>query len=212
MSRYAPLHLPPSRLDKLLARGIADHTASSIEKSLKVTTWLADEKILLSAAALFWLSSRRRTGRSTKRCADQILMNAVISSALPHVIKLLVARERPDRTVVHGIRHGVPRSGNAWDSFPSGHALHLGALAAAGSRMVSPSSRNGIWLSAGALATTRVFLMAHYLTDVLGGLAIGVFVDHIVRRLRRSTLPEELAQSPNDDGERQPNAQRKGQD
>jgi len=114
MSRYAPLHLPPSRLDKLLARGIADHTASSIEKSLKVTTWLADEKILLSAAALFWLSSRRRTGRSTKRCADQILMNAVISSALPHVIKLLVARERPDRTVVHGIRHGVPRSGNAW--------------------------------------------------------------------------------------------------
>jgi hypothetical protein len=27
-------------------------------------------------------------------------------------------------------------------------------------------------------------LVAHYLTDVLGGLTIGVFVDHIVRRVR----------------------------
>jgi hypothetical protein len=133
MSRYAPIQLPPSGLDKLLARGVADHTARPVEKFLKAATWLADEKVLLSAAALFWLSSRRGRGRSLQQCADQIWVSAVISSALPHVIKLFVARERPDRTVVHGVRHGVPRSGNVWDSFPSGHALHLGALAAAGS-------------------------------------------------------------------------------
>jgi hypothetical protein len=59
MSRYAPIQLPPSRLDKLLARGVADHTARPVEKFLKAATWLADEKVLLSAAALFWLSSRR---------------------------------------------------------------------------------------------------------------------------------------------------------
>lgn len=146
-----------------------------------------------------------------QQCADQIWVSAVISSALPHVIKLFVARERPDRTVVHGVRHGVPRSGNAWDSFPSGHALHLGALAAAGSRMVSAPCRHVIWLSAGALATTRVFLLAHYLTDVLGGLAIGVFVDHIVRRLRRSALPEVLTYSPDKNRKTQPHGQGHGQ-
>jgi membrane-associated phospholipid phosphatase len=199
MASYPSINLPPSRLDTWLARGVADHTARPIEKSLRVATWLADEKILLSAAALFWLSSRGRREPSLQHCADQILMSAVISSALPHVIKLFVARERPDRTVIHGFRHGVPRSGNAWDSFPSGHALHLGALAAAGSRLMSETSGHVIWLSAAALASTRVFLLAHYLTDVLGGLTIGIFVDHIVRRLRRFSHPEELAQSPDED-------------
>jgi hypothetical protein len=72
-----------------------------------------------------------------------------------NTIKLFVALERPDCAVMHGVRHGVPRSGNAWDSFRSGHALHLGALAA-GFRMVSGPFRRV--MSAGALATTRVFL------------------------------------------------------
>jgi undecaprenyl-diphosphatase len=52
--------------------------------------------------------------------------------------------------------------------------------------MMSKPLRHIIWLSAAALATMRVFLLAHYLTDVLAGLAIEVGVDHIVRRLRRS--------------------------
>jgi hypothetical protein len=117
-----------------LARGVANPTAAPIEKSLKAATWLADEKSSYQPPRC---SGSCRGAGVNHRCsiaADQILMSAVISSALPHVINLFVARERPDRIVPHGFRHGVPRSGNPWDSFPSRHVLHLGPLAAAGSQ------------------------------------------------------------------------------
>jgi membrane-associated phospholipid phosphatase len=77
--------------------------------------------------------------------------------------------------------------------------------------MVSPPCWRVIWLSAGALATTRVVLLAHYLTDVLSGLAIGIFVDHIVMRLRRSALPEVLAHSPDKSRKTQPHGKGGGQ-
>jgi membrane-associated phospholipid phosphatase len=99
---------------------------------------------------------------------------------LPHLMKVLVNRERPDRTVVHVRRHGIPRSGNAWDSFPSGHAVHLGTVAAALMRLAPPGLRPAIWPTAAALAGTRIVLLAHYATDVIGGLAIGVALERIV--------------------------------
>src|SRR5690349_11609636 len=58
-----------------------------------------------------------------------MLVGAVIASALPYLIKLLIRRRRPDRAVVHRKRHVIPISANPWGSFPSLHALYLGALA-----------------------------------------------------------------------------------
>jgi len=177
MSRNAPIKLPPSALDLALARQVASHATKPLEQSLTVATWLADEKLILAGAAVFWTASRCRSDPATRRHANHIVACAVVSSALPHLFKRLIARERPDRKVVHGFRRGVPRSGNAWDSFPSGHALHLGALAAAASRMVGPPARRFVWPTAIAFAATRLLLLAHYLSDVAAGLVLGIAVD-----------------------------------
>jgi hypothetical protein len=53
------------------------------------------------------------------------------AAVLPHLLKRLIDQERPDRSVVHGRRHGIPRSGKPYDAFPSGHAVHVGAVASA---------------------------------------------------------------------------------
>jgi len=105
-----------------------------------------------------------------------------IAAALPHIIKLAFVRERPDRTRVGKRRKGIPQSGNTWDSFASGHAVHVGALAAATTRM-APHRARLIGLSALALVGTRVLLLVHYFTDVIAGCFLGLVTDGIVARV-----------------------------
>ena len=55
-------------------------------------------------------------------------------SGLPHVLKGMFNQRRPDRLTVRGHWRGIPLSGDPLDAFPSGHAMHVGALASAGKR------------------------------------------------------------------------------
>jgi undecaprenyl-diphosphatase len=112
-----------------------------------------------------------------------MLCLVAIAGVVPHFLKWTVARERPDRSPVHGNRHGIPKSGNAWDSFPSGHAVHVGALAHATARMSTRWVRPLIWRLAAALAGTRIVLLAHYPSDVIAGLSMGVLIDRLVGRM-----------------------------
>ena len=178
-----PLHLPPSGLDLAVARVVARQAAKPVERGLGALTWLADEKVVLVAA--FALAAYCHFGSrdpQAGRCGDRIATSAVIAAALPHIIKRFVDRERPDRRVVHAPRHGVPRSGKPWDSFPSGHAVHLGALAAGLGRLVPRRFRPVLWSTTLALASTRLLLLAHYLSDVASGLLMGVVIDRAVDR------------------------------
>ena len=176
--------LDPAAADVTTARAIAEHATPTAERTLRVLTWLADEKLLLAAAigaSLYCRMDGRGVG--AQRCADQVLWNAVVSAALPHLLKRFVDRERPDRRVVHGRRHGIPRSGKRFDSFPSGHALHLGALASALTRTGPSRLRPFIWPAAIGLASTRLLLLAHYVSDVVAGLVFGVATDRAIAAL-----------------------------
>jgi hypothetical protein len=169
-----------------VARSVARHATKPAEKAIGVLTLLADEKIVLVAVAGLWAYCHvgRRT-RRLRRSSNQMICNSVVAAAVTHLAKRLVDRERPDRKVVGLRRHGIPRSGNRWDSFPSGHAVHVGALAAALDRFVPPRHRPLIWPSAAALAATRILLLAHYLTDVAAGLLLGAVIDRVVAKLAR---------------------------
>jgi undecaprenyl-diphosphatase len=99
----------------------------------------------------------------------------------PKIIKKVVDRTRPDRVVVGHDRHGVKTSGNPHDSFPSGHSVHIGAVVSA----LSWAFPERAWefRSAGAIvAATRVVVLAHWSTDVLVGLIMGVVLERGVRR------------------------------
>jgi undecaprenyl-diphosphatase len=53
--------------------------------------------------------------------------------------------------MIHGRRHGIPRSGKAYDAFSSGHAMHVGAIASAVS-WISPKSAPLAWSLGGLVA------------------------------------------------------------
>ena len=89
-----------------------------------------------------------------------------MATLLPHIVKLFVNQERPDRLTIKGHLRGIPLSGNAEDAFPSGHALHVGGLASAAT-MLPVKYRNAIWAGGTMLVTTRIVLLAHWFTDVV---------------------------------------------
>jgi undecaprenyl-diphosphatase len=184
MAHKALLTLPPSAIDLAIARAAARHANPPLERTLGVVTWLADEHLLLGAAALLWAGTRlTATTPGTRRQADHLACSTVATAVLPHLLKHLVDRLRPDRCVPRLPGRGIPRSGHALNSFPSGHALHLGTLAAALSRWAPPSWRGGVWAGAVALSATRVLLLAHWASDVVAGLAMGAALESAVHRL-----------------------------
>ena len=129
------LRLSALSIDRRIARAIARHSSPRLETLLGKATWLADEKLLLATCSAYWLASRRFS-RLHRHQADHLLLTMGITALVPHLLKQIVSQERPDRLEIHGKRHGVPRSGKAFDAFPSGHAVHMGALAAALSRIL----------------------------------------------------------------------------
>ena len=66
------------------------------------------------------------------------------------------------------------------DAFPSGHAVHIGALASAATGL-PPAQRNAVWAVGGAVVLTRIVLLAHWISDVVAGLAVGAAVERLLR-------------------------------
>jgi undecaprenyl-diphosphatase len=89
-------------------------------------------------------------------------------------------QERPDRRTIQGHWRGVPFSGNRLDAFPSGHAAHIGALASAASTLPA-KQRNAVWSIGAGLVLTRIVLLAHWASDVVAGLVVGVVTERILR-------------------------------
>ena len=89
-------------------------------------------------------------------------------------------QERPDRRTIQGHWRGVPFSGKRLDAFPSGHAVHIGALASAASKLPA-KQRNVIWGIGAGLVATRVVLLAHWASDVAAGLVAGAVTERILR-------------------------------
>jgi undecaprenyl-diphosphatase len=172
--------IPPTRADLRLADLIARNTNPPTEKVAGYLTWGADEHLLNALAIGWWLWCRDKPA-AQRVASDHVLATTLASALFPHVLKTIFDQERPDRLMLRGHLRGVPFSGNKMDAFPSGHAVHVGALASAASRL-PPRWRNLVWATGAALVTTRVVLLAHWASDVVCGLAIGVGLERLIRR------------------------------
>jgi membrane-associated phospholipid phosphatase len=183
MSHHAPVRLPPARADLSVSRASLRIAKPPVERVLRAITELADEKTVVSAATLFWLyTSLRKQDEIVARQADHMLACVLVADALPRITKLLFARERPDRTLARSRRRGIKRTGEPWDSFPSGHAILLGVLGEPLRRLAPKPLRPFVWPAMIGLASTRVLLLAHYLSDVVAGLGIGFAAQRLIRR------------------------------
>lgn len=177
--RMFPIAVRPSETDVEIARGIARNTAPAPEQVPRAVTWGADEKVLLVLAAAGWIFSRG-CSEPLRRAGDHALLVTSAASLLPHAMKVLFDQVRPDRMTVLGHLHGISFSGKREDAFPSGHALHMGALAS-GAGALPPGPRRAIRTFAVSLSLTRIAVLAHWASDVVVGFALGAMIERVLR-------------------------------
>jgi membrane-associated phospholipid phosphatase len=107
-----------------------------------------------------------------------------LSGILTDMIKPILGRTRPVEMLRDGAYGFDPFNFHAaWNSMPSGHATTAAALAC--SLILLYPQRRFVWLVLGVvLASSRVMVNAHYLSDVLAGVAVGILTTVLLDRLR----------------------------
>lgn len=177
----ALVKVKPTRIDQALADEIAAHTNSGLEQAAQILTWGADEHVVLALAAAGWLYAQLRRPEA-RPAANHVLAVSLATAVLPHLLKSVFDQKRPDRLKMRGHAHGIPISGKPLDAFPSGHALHMGALASAAG-LLAPVPRRLVRSLAVALSLTRVVVLAHWASDVVAGFTLGIVVERLFRPL-----------------------------
>jgi membrane-associated phospholipid phosphatase len=159
-----------ARWDLSAARWGASHATSSSTRFLKDVSLFGGTPVIVAVAVVGALVEYVRT----RRAAIFAFLTLIVAGqfAMSNITKVLVDRDRPD------IRRLTGFSGA---SFPSGHATAAAATFAAMALLVGRGRPQWIkaFLAAAAaaiavgVATTRVLLGVHWLTDVVAGLALG---------------------------------------
>jgi undecaprenyl-diphosphatase len=175
----AIVRIRPTGVDIAIANTIASHADRRAEKVAEITTWGGDEHVLCALATGWWVFTRNKNA-NWRRAGDHILLTTLVASVLPHLLKSVVDQERPDRLTVRGHWRGVPLSGKRLDAFPSGHAVHIGALASAAS-VLQREQRAAFWCVGAAVVLTRIVLLAHWTSDVAVGLVVGTLIERLLR-------------------------------
>jgi undecaprenyl-diphosphatase len=158
------------------AFSLEDHVRVGVlDAVMKVVTQLGSLPVtatltLLTAA---WAARGRRWVDAAALVAGMGLSYAAV-----HVAKAAYDRPRP----------AAPLVDTALSSYPSGHALYAVALMACTTVLVRAGSGWAVRSAAGTVsvvavvvvAVSRVYLRAHFLTDVLGGVGLGVAIWSVV--------------------------------
>jgi membrane-associated phospholipid phosphatase len=147
------------------------HRAGWLTSVLRVITWLGSTAVIIPLGVIvgvFYVLRRRRW-------QPLALLAAAVAGAvsLYDIVKPLTGRLRPPSAIWIGHYSGA--------AFPSGHAAQSVAFYAMLAIVLgagrSPRAKTVLWsvaaLVALAVGGSRIYLGAHWLTDVLGGYALG---------------------------------------
>lgn len=146
-------------------------THDGVEQALRVLSFFGGPLwfyLLLGAGALFWWL------QGARRLSVYLVTTGVLGGLVDTVVKVVVNRDRPSLEDPIATAHGK--------SFPSGHAMlatyGYGALLLAFlpvlPRRVRPAAILGWLVLVGAIAFSRLGLGVHYVSDVLGGIVLGL--------------------------------------
>jgi undecaprenyl-diphosphatase len=128
-------------------------------------------------AACLLLAALCRTLRRPRLCeaAWAGVLAFTVAGLVEFGLKHLVGRPRP--------ASAGPWLGPELDSFPSGHATSVFAVATALGSFY-PGLRWPLYTLAGAIALGRVYLARHHLSDVIAGALIGLVIASLIIRQR----------------------------
>lgn len=159
-------------LDRTVLDWFVEQREPWLSRVAEVVTVLGSSVLLIplvvAVGAWFW----RRHG--TARPFILLALAYGGAYAVSQVLKVIVGRPRPPVGVAIGHYSGY--------AFPSGHATQVAAVWLMLAVVVAartPSWRGAVWAWVAATSTvvvvgiTRLYLAAHWLTDVLGGWAFG---------------------------------------
>lgn len=155
-------------MDSAVLSAVNGAHAPWLDVVMRGVTWLGYEPGIWFISAIVLLGVPRLRA-SAFRMALAVLLTYGIAIG---VAKPLVARERPYRIPALAVRT-VEASPATSYSFPSGHAATAVAGAVAAARMC-PRAAWAIWLLAGLIAYSRVYVGVHYPSDVTAGALIGL--------------------------------------
>jgi undecaprenyl-diphosphatase len=126
-----------------------------------------------------------------ERRAGWLMLIGSVSSLLDNIIKLIISRQRPPADLVHILS---PTTGF---SFPSGHAVFFTwmafVIAVSLAPKTRPSLRPILWIVAALVIVltciARVWAGAHWPSDVIGGVLLGIGWSAFVLWLPERWLP-----------------------
>ncbi|MCM4084353.1 bifunctional DedA family/phosphatase PAP2 family protein [Paractinoplanes hotanensis] len=158
--------------DSPVAAWLTGHRAGWLTAVMRVVTMLGSGRVTVVALVLALLL----LARPGRRWHTAILFTLVAggTSVLVDAIKLLTTRTRPDIADLLTAAPGY--------AFPSGHSAQAAAVYGViayllAGRLRRWGHRVSVWTAAVLIASlvgfSRLYLGAHWLTDVLGGLALG---------------------------------------
>jgi len=163
----------PLGVDRSWAEAVGDGAGGASKRLALVLDalghgwWLA---ATLAAIAVVLLVRRRWLALAAFALAE------ALSALSATVLKILVDRPRPPGGLVHP----------AGSSYPSGHAAHAGVTCVALVLLFTvPGPRRRLWwtlaaLGIAAMAWSRTYLRAHWLSDVVAGALLGIGVALLV--------------------------------
>lgn len=179
------------RADISVAKRLADKRHHPAMRAAGGISELGDQPPLaaLSGGVLAWglLSGNGRVAAAGGRMLASLVLATVIKGGL----KRLVSRTRPNVLLDEGhyeVRPLGPNEG-PWHSFPSGHTAGSVATARALARTL-PRARVPAYAAAAAVALVQIPRGAHYPSDIVAGLLVGLAAEALVDRFVTVSLEE----------------------
>jgi membrane-associated phospholipid phosphatase len=175
---------PVEQADIAATRQLAHYHHNPALRAVTAFSQLADQPPLLAAsgAVVAWglLTGDRRLARR----GGHLVASVALATLLKGTVKRALSRTRPHVLLDEGRYQMEPLGPDegSWHSFPSGHTAGGVTLARAVARCW-PSAWRPAYAGAAAVGIVQVPRGAHYPSDVLAGVVIGVAAEAIVHRL-----------------------------
>ncbi|VVB74831.1 Undecaprenyl-diphosphatase [uncultured archaeon] len=146
---------------------IQSFSTPSLDLFFKAITYLGHPAIwMIIAAWLFWLGYERKSF---------VIMTIILfAGAIAGALKIFIARPRPEGIIVMDPETSY--------SYPSAHATLITSFAAFGwlKKKLSRILETLLVVAVIFVAVSRLYLGAHYVTDVIAGIVLGLFIGWVV--------------------------------
>jgi glycosyltransferase 2 family protein len=151
------------QLDATAARIVARPLGDRADRAIAGATDLGSVYGLAGTALALTVAGQRDA-------AVDVAAGGLIAWSAAQAVKPLLRRERPYELATAERLVAIP-AGSSW---PSGHVAVVSAMAASLSRRSGRPTAAALWTGVAVVGVTRLYVGVHHLTDLIGGVGVGI--------------------------------------